>query len=154
MAVLTSVNNAQEIKGKSGGIIYLKNGGSLKFSENITDSISIYNEKTKNRVSFKISNYKEIWKLSSEGWKLIFRNNESINTDRRIFEDDRFIFYFYDDMSKKIERKSISTDEVSKIIFDENIGELKQCPKCKNWWPQDFIFCPYDATELKWSNKE
>ena len=41
----------------------------------------------------------------------------------------------------------------NKVVFGQDIGDLKKCPKCKSYFPQDFLFCPYDKSDLIWSSK-
>ena len=39
---------------------------------------------------------------------------------------------------------------ILKIIFSDNVGDFRTCPKCGRIQPRDYIYCPYDSTRLIW----
>ena len=57
-------------------------------------------------------------------------------------------YAFYDQNSEKYSEGDY-TDYTRKIVFDEDFGELRKCQKCERTFPPDYLFCPYDKSELR-----
>jgi len=147
----TSFYHGQLAQGKSGGVIYIKDSGVVKFLENRTDSFDVLIEKIQNYVTINVSEVKEIVQLAPKGFKITLRDGREITTPT--LSIGVFEYYLYDEVNGKKIQSAIHMSSISKIVFQEDVGNLKHCPKCNKWWPSDFIFCPYDSTKLLWDSQ-
>ena len=56
-------------------------------------------------------------------------------------------YSFYDIISESY--SSAAENDVKRIVFDEDFGDLRKCPKCSRTYIPEYMFCPYDKTQMK-----
>jgi len=59
--------------------------------------------------------------------------------------------YTYDEINEKLSEQKIIGYDIHKIVFGEQAGSTKKCPKCDREFPADYLYCPYDKHDLNWS---
>ena len=148
-----------------GGHIIKKDGTSIEVVEflNPLKTGSIGGEYKNNWVEFSADILKDIWILSLEGknimnLKIMTRDGREFIIYNALFYDgtndyDRIVYTVFNEITGGSAKQITSLSDVSNLIFDEDIGELKRCPKCKKVFPSDYLFCPYDKEELEWHHE-
>ena len=59
------------------------------------------------------------------------------------------LYHFYDPVNEAIKLESIYVDDIQEVVFDTEFGELRKCPKCSRTFPPDYVYCPYDRSEMR-----
>jgi hypothetical protein len=111
-----------------------------------------------NKVKIPIADLKEILKLDDTGKILLIKRNgkkfEVQGTFCHLFRQKKckyssVNYTFYDKINEKYSEGTLHHSRVKRIVFDDDFGELRKCPKCNKTFPPDHLFCPYDKTDLK-----
>ena len=58
-------------------------------------------------------------------------------------------YEYYDKISQRFAKSSMDPVYIRKIVFDEDYGQLRKCEQCSRTFPPDYVFCPYDKSDLK-----
>jgi hypothetical protein len=126
---------------------------------NLEDDFDV--EHNGNDIDIKINKIKEVFRVektdgSQHPFIVILRNGNKfkVNTsfgylfDTEAGGDDFLSYTFFDRINGKYSEDIIYEYNVKKIVFDEDYGELRRCPKDGKTFPPDYLFCPYDKTKM------
>jgi len=78
---------------------------------------------------------------------VVKRNGEKLKVNRNYLQVGSVAYY--DPVKMRYATKIFSSHLIKKIVFDDDYGQLRKCQKCQRTYPPDYLFCPYDKTELK-----
>ncbi|MBW2322727.1 MAG: hypothetical protein JRF41_04275 [Deltaproteobacteria bacterium] len=90
---------------------------------------------------------KSITYLGDETVLILKRNGEELKVSKGYLQVGAIAYY--NPMDMKYVTEMISNHLIKKIVFDDDFGEARKCPKCGKTYPADFLFCPYDKAVLK-----
>lgn len=153
-----------------GGYIVTSDGVTIRVVEFLQPLRSYYIQGTYkgSTVRFKASDLLEVWLLDENctyGW--IYQKGRCKGTMRVTNRDSKTFtitecdfaahnlewglsYVVYNEITGSAEETSIMTYDISRLSFSEDLGTIRQCPKCERIFPSDYLFCPYDSTELLW----
>ncbi|MBW1708706.1 MAG: hypothetical protein JRG97_07825 [Deltaproteobacteria bacterium] len=103
-----------------------------------------YNEK---ELYIPYAELKSITYLGDETVLILKRNGEELKVSKGYLQVGAIAYY--NPMDMKYVTEMISNHLIKKIVFDDDFGEARKCPKCGKTYPADFLFCPYDKAVLK-----
>ncbi len=159
---------ASEVFAKAiiGGVIYKRNGAVIKtkkFTKTIEPNEAISGDFKENNIKIKIADIKEVQFLTSDvaytfdhsklvkksgDIVIIKRDGKQYTLKNAYFPTSHFGYEFFDEINNKVSENMVAFSEVSRIVFGEDIGTAKKCPKDGRIFPSDYIYCPFDKTEL------
>jgi len=58
-------------------------------------------------------------------------------------QDQHLKYTYYDKINEKYSEDAIHHKNINKIVFDEDYGEIRRCPKGGRTFPPDYLFCPF-----------
>ncbi|MBI5182129.1 MAG: hypothetical protein HZA06_04355 [Nitrospirae bacterium] len=149
-----------------GGVIYKRNGSVIKtkkFTKTLEPNEAISGDYKENNIKIKIADIKEVQFLTSDvaytfdhsklvkksgDIVIIKRDGKQYTLKNAYFSTSHFGYEFFDEINNKVSENMVSFSEVSRIVFGEDIGTAKKCPKDGRIFPSDYVYCPYDKTEL------
>lgn len=153
-------------KAMVGGVIYKRNGVVIKtkkFTKTLEPGDVLSGEFKGNDVKIKMSDIKEIQLLTTDvaftfdhsklvkksgDLVIIKRDEKQYTLKNAYFSSSHFGYEFFDEINNRVSENTLPFSEVSRITFGEDIGTAKKCPKDGRLFPADYIYCPYDKTEL------
>ena len=100
------------------------------------------------------SQIKEFEYLNDLSVRVTLRNGKTFTLESQFGVRQDLCFYYYDEINEKLTQDAVRGSVVHKVVFDTCIGSVKKCPKCNRQLPEDYLFCPYDKTDLNWSKVE
>ncbi|MBI5180840.1 MAG: hypothetical protein HZA05_05510 [Nitrospirae bacterium] len=149
-----------------GGVIYKRNGAVIKtkkFTKTLEPSEAVSGDYKENNIKIKISDIKEVQLLTSDvaytfdhsklvkksgDLVIIKRDGKQYTLKNAYFSTSHFGYEFFDEINNRVSENMVAFSEISRIIFGEDVGTAKKCPKDGRIFPSDYIYCPYDKTEL------
>ena len=159
---------ASEVFAKAiiGGVIYKRNGAVIKtkkFTKTIEPNEAISGDFKENNIKIKIADIKEVQFLTSDvaytfdhsklvkksgDVVIIKRDGKQYTLKNAYFPTSHFGYEFFDEINNRVSENVVAFSEVSRIVFGEDIGTAKKCPKDGRIFPSDHVYCPFDKTEL------
>ena len=159
---------ASEVFAKAiiGGVIYKRNGAVIKtkkFTKTIEPNEAISGDFKENNIKIKIADIKEVQFLTSDvaytfdhsklvkksgDVVIIKRDGKQYTLKNAYFPTSHFGYEFFDEINNRVSENVVAFSEVSRIVFGEDIGTAKKCPKDGRIFPSDYVYCPFDKTEL------
>jgi len=155
MSSLPCLGQADEVKGHAKGTIIGKGDQPTVHFVKLEKELQYYyftgNYKGK-KTTVLWSKLKEFEYLNDTSVRMTLRTGKTFT----LTETSRpsVYFYYYDEINEKLTQDAVSGSAVHKIVFDTHIGSVKKCPKCNRQFPEDYLFCPHDKTDLDWSKVE
>ena len=149
-----------------GGVIYKRNGAVIKtkkFTKTLEPNEAISGDYKENNIKIKISDIKEVQLLTSDvaytfdhsklvkksgDLVIIKRDGKQYTLKNAYFSTSHFGYEFFDEINNRVSENMVAFSEVSRIVFGADIGTAKKCPKDGRIFPTDYVYCPYDRTEL------
>jgi hypothetical protein len=149
-----------------GGVIYKRSGAVIKtkkFTKTLEPNEVISGDYKENNIKIKMSDIKEVQLLTSDvaytfdhsklvkksgDIVIIKRDGKQYTLKNAYFSSSHLGYEFFDEINNRVSENILSFSEVSRIVFGEDIGTAKKCPKDGRLFPSDYIYCPYDKTEL------
>ena len=168
LTVIILLVAASEVFAKAiiGGVIYKRNGAVIKtkkFTKTIEPNEAISGDFKENNIKIKIADIKEVQFLTSDvaytfdhsklvkksgDVVIIKRDGKQYTLKNAYFPTSHFGYEFFDEINNRVSENVVAFSEVSRIVFGEDIGTAKKCPKDGRIFPSDYIYCPFDKTEL------
>lgn len=149
-----------------GGVIYKRNGAVIKtkkFTKTLEPNEAISGDYKENNIKIKISDIKEVQLLTSDvaytfdhsklvkksgDIVIIKRDGKQYTLKNAYFPSSHFGYEFFDEINNRVSENMVAFSEISRIVFGEDVGTAKKCPKDGRLFPSDYVYCPYDKTEL------
>ncbi len=149
-----------------GGVIYKRNGSVIKtkkFTKTLEPNEFISGDYKENNIKIKIADIKEVQLLTSDvaytfdhsklvkksgDLVIIKRDGKQYTLKNAYFSSSHFGYEFFDEINNRVSENMVAFSEISRIAFGEDLGTVKKCPKDGRIFPSDYIYCPYDKTEL------
>lgn len=149
-----------------GGVIYKRNGTVIKtkkFTKTLEPNEAISGDYKENNIKIKIADIKEVQFLTSDvaytfdhsklvkksgDIVIIKRDGKQYTLKNAYFPSSHFGYEFFDEINNRVSENMVAFSEISRIIFGADIGTAKKCPKDGRIFPSDYVYCPYDKTEL------
>jgi len=61
---------------------------------------------------------------------------------------ERISYSFFDPISEQYSSTTIHYNNISEIVFDDDFGNLRKCETCEATFPPNYVFCPFDKSDL------
>ncbi len=87
--------------------------------------------------------------INREGDSFIIRDATFIG-DARFPGLSGIRYSFYNPITLEVCESMVSVPDVAYIFIGEDVGHIRHCQNCDRFFPECYIYCPYDAYELEW----
>ena len=94
--------------------------------------------------------------VSRGGDRFTITNARLLTQDRRgdMSSTSTLLYVYQDPITRKLERSSVSWQELSHVTIGEATGDIKVNPATGEYFPAMYVFDPFTGEELEWSSRD